>query len=95
MSELSDYKQHVEAPAIRSYEATIKYNRDLVAELRETTAKQAAEIERLRALLDRAVTHLEDDQSHDEGAFDESCDTCLLLRDIRAALDIQQTAPEK
>lgn len=39
-----------------------------------------------RGLLPRIIAHLEDGEGHNEGAFDESCDTCLLLRDLRALL---------
>lgn len=46
-------------------------------------------------LIGRTLAHLENGQDHDEGAFDESCDTCLLTRDLRAALAAAPSAQGK
>lgn len=36
--------------------------------------------------LERVVVQMEDGESHNEGAFDESCDTCVMLKELRATL---------
>lgn len=41
-------------------------------------------VEGVLGILPRVIAHLENGEDHNEGAFDESCDTCLLLRDLRA-----------
>lgn len=40
----------------------------------------------LRTALRKAIAHMEDGDRHDEDAFDESCDTCILLAELRAML---------
>ncbi len=41
-----------------------------------------ADVRRLRAGLRKAILHMENGEDHNEGAFDESCDTCVLLKEL-------------
>lgn len=42
----------------------------------------------LRSAVAAVVRKYENWQDHDEGAYDDSCETCRILRDLRAALTI-------
>lgn len=89
MSILSDYKEHVEGPATRSFEATIKYLRERVSELTETSARQArldaAEIARLRSIntvMDSVIA----DTARELGCAVDNEEILFAIRRLRVAL---------
>lgn len=60
---------------------------NLLAQIADWQASSEAyrlDAERLRAALHKAIAHMEDGESHDEGAFDDSCNTCVLLNELRS-----------
>lgn len=46
--------------------------------------------ERMREALERVITKWERGENHNEGAFDPDCETCLILADLRSALNQQE-----